>query len=127
MSTTKMRVEIPTNPKSLLDLAKEIYDKHLEIGSSSPLSSIEDNNWTTEGPKIQACLNMHNEAEQLKGQMEKAYKDRDLLLLGIDKAVKASRDVLSGINHSNMKRLTDWGFSVIEAAKNSSDKKDDVK
>lgn len=127
MSSTKMRVEIPTNPKSLLDLAEEIYAKHTDIGTTSPLTSIEENNWTEEGPKIKPCLDKHTEAEDLKKQMEKAYKDRDLMLLGIEKAVKASRDVLTGINHSNMKRLSDWGFNVIESPKPSTEKKEEGK
>jgi hypothetical protein len=127
MSSSKMRVEIPTNPKSLLDLAEEVYAKHTDKGAASPLASIEENNWTEEGPKIKTCLDKHNEAEKLKNQMEQAYKDRDKLLLGIDKAVKASRDVLSGIYHANMKRLTDWGFIVTESPKSSSDKEEESK
>lgn len=120
MSTQKMRVEIPENPKLLLDLALEIHAKHTADGSSSPLNSITANNWSQEGPKIELCLQKHNEAESLKSQMEKAYKDRDLLLSGIQKAVRASRDVLTGVNHDNMKRLSEWGFNVIESAKSPS-------
>ncbi len=117
MSTIKMRVEIPLNPKSKLDLAAEIFKKHVELGSKSPLNVIETNNWIDEGPRIDLCLLLHREAENLKDKMEKAYKERDLMLSGIDKAIKASRDVLTGANHENMKRLTEWGFEVTEAPK----------
>lgn len=120
MSTQKMRVEIPENPKSLLELALEIRKKHIADSSSSPLNSITANNWSEEGPKIETCLQKHNEAEDLKDRMEEAYKERDLLLPGIIKAVRASRDVLTGVNHDNMKRMSEWGFTVIESAKPSS-------
>jgi hypothetical protein len=117
MSYTKMRVEIPENPKLLLGLAADIYKRHNADGDSSPFSSIKSNNWSTEGPKIGLCLKKHNEAELLKAKMEEAYKERDLLFDGISKAVRASRDVLTGIHHDNMKRMSDWGFTVIESPK----------
>lgn len=81
------------------------------------MNSITTNNWTEEGPKIELGLQKHKEAEDLKDQMEKAYKERDLLVEGILKAVRASRDVLTGVNHDNMKRLSEWGFNVIESTK----------
>lgn len=112
-----MRVEIPENPKSLLDLAAEILKHHTELGEKSPLNVIEKDNWTTEGPNVKLCLDKHNEAEDLKANMEKAYKDRDVMLEGIIKTVKASRDVLTGAYHDNMKRMSDWGFIVYESVK----------
>jgi hypothetical protein len=119
MATNKMRVEIPKNPKEELELAARIYGHHTELGAASPLNGMTDYNWAAEGPKVATCLDWHKKAEELKSQMEKAYKERDLLLAGIDEAVKGSRDVLTGINRSNMKRMADWGFNVIESAKSS--------
>lgn len=112
-----MRVGIPDNVKDLLDLAALVYTKHQADGQTSVLNGITDHNRSVEGPKIANCLLRHKEAEDYKGKMEQAYKERDLLLPGIEEAVKASRDVLTGINRSNMKRMSDWGFSVIESAK----------
>ena len=117
MSYAKMRVEIPNNPSDLLDLAKKINTKHLSDGNLSPLNSIETNNWAIEGPNITLCLKNHLEAEQFRAKMEEAYKERDLLLTGINCAVRATRNVLSGVHHDNMKRLSDWGFTVNESAK----------
>jgi hypothetical protein len=117
MSYSKMRVEIPSNPAEMLSLAKNINQKHIEDGNASPLIAITSNNWVEEGPKIDYCLEKHNEAEAYKAKAEAAYKERDLALEGIGKAVRASRDVLSGVHHENMKRMTDWGFSVTESVK----------
>jgi len=114
-----MRVEIPKNPKDELELAGKIYAHHTELGAASPLNAMTDHNWASEGPKVATCLDWHKKAEELKSQMEKAYKERDLLLAGIDEAVKGSRDVLTGINRSNMKRMSEWGFTVIESTKSS--------
>ncbi|HAM98678.1 MAG TPA: hypothetical protein DCQ26_08695 [Marinilabiliales bacterium] len=119
MATSKMRVEIPKNPKEELELAEQIYKHHTDVGAASPLNSMTDFNWAAEGPKVATCLEWHKKAEAYKKQMEEAYKERDLLLKGIDEAVKATRDVLTGINRSNMKRMADWGFVVIESAKSS--------
>jgi len=124
MSNQKMRVDIPSNPKSFLELAASVYEKHLADIKASPLSSLEANSWDIEGPNVPICLKFHEEAEQLKAKMEAAYKERDLLLDGINKAVRASRDILTGVHHDNMKRLSEWGFTVIEAAKTTTKKTD---
>ena len=47
--------------------------------------------------------------------MEKAYRERDLLMPAIDEAVKASRNLLKALNQKNPKRLTDWGFEVTDS------------
>ena len=124
MSYTKMRVDIPKNPKLLIDLASEIYARHLADGAQSPLNNLVANNWSTEGPKIDLCRQKHEEAEALKAKMEEAYKERDLLLTDIDNAVHASRDILTGVHHDNMKRLSEWGFMVVEAARSGPKKQD---
>ena len=108
----KMRVVIPTAPADLLDLADDVYAKHTADGASSVLNSLEDQNWAVEGPKIALAKAKHSEAETLKLQMEKAYRDRDLLLAPVKDAVIASRDLLTGVMRSNMKRMGDWGFTV---------------
>lgn len=117
MSYSKMRVEIPDNPVERLDLASDIYKKHTADGTTSPLNAIATDNWSVEGPKIALCIAKHDEAEESKRKMEALYKERDLLLAGIDNAIRSSRDVLAGVHHDNMKRLADWGFTVVESPK----------
>jgi hypothetical protein len=58
-----------------------------------------------------------DEAETLKGQMEAAYRERDLLLPPIDEILKGSRNLLKALNAKNPKRITEWGFSVDDTAK----------
>ena len=48
--------------------------------------------------------------------MEKAYRERDLLIEPIDETVKASRNLLKALNQKNPKRLADWGFQVADTA-----------
>lgn len=79
-----------------------------------------------EGPKLDSALAKHNEAEELRKKMEAAYKERDLLLTDMPKIIRASRDILTGINSQNMKRLGDWGFTV-EAAGTSTKRKASAK
>jgi hypothetical protein len=112
MSKTRMRVPIPKNVQELLELAQKIYNKHQSENEASPLQSVEDHNWNDIGDDIKKCLELHLEAEELKGKMEKSYRERDILFKKIDETVKASRDVLTGIYRKNMKRMTDWGFQV---------------
>jgi hypothetical protein len=49
--------------------------------------------------------------------MEKAYRDRDLLIKSISETVLASRDVLTGVYRENMKRMGDWGYTVDDTPK----------
>lgn len=112
LKKTKMRVPIPRNPEQVLELATKVFEKHEKEGTKSPLNGIEDYNWEITGPEITKAIQFHDEAEKLKKLMEKAYKERDLLIQRIDPAIKASRDVLTGIYRQNMKRMGEWGFIV---------------
>ena len=71
-----------------------------------------DYKWETESSKITTSQAKHNEAEGYREKMDAAYGERDLIMANIVNIVRASRDVLVGINRENMKRLGDWGFSV---------------
>lgn len=115
----KMRVEIPKNPKELLILAEKVYKKHLADGKDSVLSTIQDHSWDKEGVKVSNALKLHDQAEELKRQMDQAYKERDAQLAGIKEALLASRDVLSGVCRSNMKRMGEWGFVVRDTPKST--------
>lgn len=112
MSESKMRVEIPQNPKELLTLAISIFEKHQTDGASSPLRLIADYKWDAEGPKLTQAMAKHDEAERYRKSMETAYRERDLLMTDTTYIVRATRDLLTGINSENMKRLAEWGFSV---------------
>lgn len=112
MTNSKMRVEIPKNAGDLLKLSTSIYKKHTEDGVNSPLRLMIDYKWENEGPKLALAQAKHEEAEALKKKMEEAYRERDLLMANTASIVRASRDVLAGINKDNMKRLGEWGFTV---------------
>ena len=112
MKRTSGRISIPTNPPEMLLLASKVYQKHQADGELSPLMNLDGIDWTVVGPTIERALDLHNQAEILKGQMEQAYRERDLFLPVIDGAVKASRTLLKALNQQNPKRLADWGFQV---------------
>lgn len=120
MSDSKMRVQIPTTAKDLLSLAKKIYDKHKTEGATSPLKLLVDYNWDAEGAKMTQAQAKHDEAERYKKQMETAYRERDLLMADTVSIIRASRDLLTGMNRENMKRLGDWGFTVEASTANKS-------
>lgn len=112
----QQRVTIPRNPKERLELAGRVFAKHQADGAGSPLSALQENNWTTHGPNVAEALTLHNQAEDLSRQIEELYRQRDVLLEPITEAVKSSRDLLLGIHRTNPKRLGDWGFEVADPA-----------
>lgn len=112
MSKSKVRVEIPRNPADLLALAKSISDKHIADAANSPLNALVDNKWSTTQPYVAPAIAKHTEAELYKKKMEEAYRERDKHFKEIEESVKASRDVLMGINKKNAKVLGQWGFTV---------------
>jgi len=112
MAKTSGRIEIPKNPAEMLTLATRVYAKHLADGANSQLSVLADYDWSQVGPTVQTAQAKHNEAETLKGQMESAYRERDLLLTPIEEILKSSRNLLKALNAKNPKRLSEWGFNV---------------
>lgn len=108
----KPRVGIPINVQESLELADIIKKKHLADGEQSPLNSLLDHSWTVTGPQLETCLQHHLRAEELRRQMELAYRERDALLKPIAETVRASRDLLMGVYRSTPKRLGEWGFNV---------------
>lgn len=112
MSRTKGRVLLSQNPKEHLDLAKIIYDKHVELGSKSPLLLLEDVDWNVTAPKIEIGIQAHADAEFHKGEMEKQYATRDLQMPDVTKAVKQSINLLKATFGDNPKKLADWGVNV---------------
>ena len=112
MANTKGRITISTNPVQMLDLAAKIFAKHVADGETSPLNTLSDYDWGKTGPTIADALAKHKEAEELKGKMEAAYRERDLLIPSIEEILKSSRNLLKALNAKNPKRMAEWGFNV---------------
>ena len=73
--------------------------------------------WAKVGPTIATCLALHKQAEKLKGEMEKAYRQRDELLAPINFVVKGSKNYLKGKYGESPKKLGDWGFEIDDTPK----------
>lgn len=116
MVRTSGRIAIPDNVEEVLLLASKVFQKHQTDGDASPLSNLDGIAWNVVGPTIEPALSKHREAEALKGQMEKAYRERDLYTPAIEEAVKMSRNLLKALNQKNPKRLSEWGFEVDDSA-----------
>ena len=93
--------------------------KHSADGNASALNQLEGKPWTALGQNVAPATTKHNEAEALKLQTEQAYRERDALMAGLEKAVKDSRDILLALNKANAKRLSEWGFNVDDTAQST--------
>lgn len=116
MARTTGRITVSQNVEEMLTLASKVYQKHAELGDASPLVNLDGIAWTEVGPTIEQALARQQEAEGYKGQMERAYRERDLYTPAIREAVVASRNLLKALNQKNPKRLTEWGFEVNDSA-----------
>ena len=110
--TTKGRLHIPKSTGDMLRLADKVYKKHEADKGASLLNNIDGLDWTKNGPNIALALQKHDEAETLKGQMEEAYRMRDLYADGIAASLRQSGSGLKGMFPNNPKKLAEWGFSV---------------
>lgn len=119
MANTKGRITISTNPVEMLNLAAKVYAKHVADGEASPFNTLTDFDWGKTGPTIADALAKHKEAEELKGKMEAAYRERDMLIPAIEEILKSSRNLLKALNAKNPKRIAEWGFNVDDTAKSS--------
>lgn len=111
----KVRVSIPANVQEAIELAGIVRAKHQADGETSPLKTLQDNNWTEMSAKLDACNVQHLKAEELRRQMELAYRERDALFKPISETLKASRDLLMGVYRAQPKKLGDWGFKVSDS------------
>jgi hypothetical protein len=118
----KPRIEIPANPKELLELAQSIYSRHQTLAGSSPLLVMNTPNWATLGETVAPALLLDRKAKDLEKELKNVYEQRDLLLKPLDGAVKASRDLLMGVNSQNPAKLGEFGFIVTDAAASKKDK-----
>lgn len=122
MGNPNYRVDIPTSPKDLLDLASQVYQKHTDLGTESPLNALASHKWSDNGPKVAEAAVLHKQAEELKRQSEEATSKRNLLLADIDSSVKASRDLLQGVYRETPRTLSQFGFNVSESVHTSAKK-----
>lgn len=118
MANTPGRIIIPGNPKDRLDLAQKVFDKHQADGTASELNNMANTyNWTTAGAAIKPSQALHKKAEDLKGEMEKTYRERDKEMEPIDKHLAAKAKYLKGKYADTPKKLSEWGFSIDDTPK----------
>jgi hypothetical protein len=106
------RSAIPRGIEPLLKLAKSIHSKHQADGAASILNNLEDYDWNALDADVELAFKKHKEAEEARKRMEQAYKERDLLMPNIEKAIRATAIMLKGANSKNPKRLGEWGFVI---------------
>lgn len=111
------RIIWQTNPKERLELADKVYSKHAADGEKSILNHVEGLNWAVTGPTIPMALKLHKEAEDLKGQMEKKYRERDLLIKAIDEDLDLSTTNIKATFAVNPKKMADYGYDVDDTPK----------
>lgn len=108
------RIDLPTNPVELIELAKKVKDKHLLDGTNSPLNVISTEvDWSALDGSLDKCKALGEKAQELSRQVEQLYEERDLLLRPVNEAVKKSRNLLKNAYPSNPKKLGEWGFQVV--------------
>lgn len=117
MARTDGRVDFGKNPQEKLNNAKNIAEKHEELGAKSPLNVLEDVDWASIHPKVTAALKAHEDAENYKKQMEEAYRERDAAMPEIENALKKSVKLLKASFGDNPKKLGTWGIQVDDSVK----------
>jgi hypothetical protein len=113
---TMARINIPSNPDAVIELAKHITLKHDADGAGSPLMALDMADFAV---KTDTADEQNQLAAKLYRDAEKATQDRDVALgkgKGTPKTLRLYvtqvRDLLQGIHKGNEKKLGDWGFEV---------------
>ena len=109
-TTTKKRIRVYINVRRSIELARKIYEKHMEEGKNSPLISIDGYNWDATGPKIGFCLDKHKEASHLNKSAEEMYRQRDSVLAEITDIIGATKLLLKNKYYLSPEELKEWGF-----------------
>lgn len=108
----KLRVPIPANrSKDVLELATKIMKKHFSDAEASKLSGLD---WEQMQPVIEKAMQLQNEADQHRTLAMQSIQDRNLLMEEVIEVVRNSRDILTGNFKKDMKKLGNWGFTVVE-------------
>ena len=122
MSKTSVKVEIPNcMPDVLTKIGEDLLKKHLELGEASPLSGLD---METFAAKLKVGTTRLEGAKILREHAE-VLNQRACLSFGIDKTQNAktpgtvystltrARDILLGLNRSQERNLSEWGFEVV--------------
>ena len=122
MSKTSIKVEISeSKPDELIDLGVDVLKRHLELGITSPLNGLD---MAMFEKNLNDARENRAEAKRLH-RMAEALNQKAGLSLGIDKSqnikslgtvystLTSARDILLGLNRSQEKKLSEWGFDVI--------------
>lgn len=112
MTRTAGRVVIPQNPKDKLELARAVFSKHITEGGASPLLQLRGVEIGLTSSKIEPALAQHEIAENLKREMEQAYRERDAHMNEIMDLTRKSIKLLKAIYADNPKKLGEWGVNV---------------
>lgn len=112
MARTKGRVALSRNARVMLLLAQKMYDKHQDLGSTSPLNTIDEPDINEVFGSVAEVLAIHDQAEQLARESEKLYRDRDARMQPINRLLKQSIQLLKAVYANNPKRLSDWGINI---------------
>ena len=108
----KNRINLPANSKELLNLAKQVQQKHVAEGAASPLNALD---WAVIGPLIEKVAAAHDRAEAARREMHQSFQMRNLHLPAVRDAVRGFRDALTGKYMRERRVLAQWGFSVQDA------------
>ena len=106
-----MKVEIPSNPDKKAVLAIDILTRAVDEGPQSPLKPLINDQITT---KINAIRAKTKQATEMRHQSEVLIEQRNNMIPDVEQFIRSSRDILSGIYPNEMKRLTEYGFVVVE-------------
>ena len=122
MSKISIKVEISeSKPDELIDLGVDVLKRHLELGITSPLNGLD---MVMFEKNLNDARENRAEAKRLH-RMAEALNQKAGLSLGIDKSqnikslgtvystLTSARDILLGLNRSQEKKLSEWGFDVI--------------
>ena len=121
--TTTGRVIVYGTPLESLNLAADVYAKHLADGNTSLLDSLDQYSWSVTGPKIENCLKKHKEAQKMARKTELLFKERQVMLDEINEVVRVSKLLLKAKYIKTPKKLGDWGFEVSDSPKAKTAKK----
>jgi hypothetical protein len=106
------RVVVSQNAKKKLELARAIFTKHITEGGSSPLLQLQDAEIGLISSKIEPALALHEAAENLKLQTEKAYQQRDVAVDEIMELTSRCIKLLKTVYAKYPKKLADWGINI---------------
>ena len=95
--------------RGLIDLAAAIQEQHTALGKNSPLTLLD---WEQASPQIKDASGVQGQINKMNKDLEKLIEQRNNLIGPLSGFVRSSRDVLSGVYRSEMRKLGDFGFEV---------------